>query len=138
MNAQDLLIQFRKERKNIAWVIDEYGGTAGVVTLEDLIEEIFGEIEDEHDVEDLIEKKISDSEFVFSGRLEVSYLNEEYDLEIPEGEYSTLAGYIVVNNEDIPNQNEVVFVDQFEIRILKASNKRIDLVRLRVLNREGV
>lgn len=138
MNAQDLLIQFRKERKNIAWVIDEYGGTAGVVTLEDLIEEIFGEIEDEHDVEDLIEKKISDTEFVFSGRLEVSYLNEEYDLDIPEGEYSTLAGYIVVNNEDIPDQNEVVVVDHFEVRILKASNKRIDLVRLKVVDKEAI
>jgi CBS domain containing-hemolysin-like protein len=136
MNAQDLLVLFRKERKNMAWVIDEYGGTAGIVTLEDLIEEIFGEIEDEHDVEEMVEKKLAEDEYIFSARLEISYLNEEYNLGIPEGEYHTLSGYIVTNNEDIPDQNEVIEIDHFEVKILKASNKRIELVRVKVKNME--
>jgi CBS domain containing-hemolysin-like protein len=132
MNAQDLLVQFIKERKNIAWVVDEYGGTAGIITLEDIMEEIFGEIEDEHDVEELIEKKISDTEFIFAARLEVDYLNEEYNLDIPEGEYETLSGFIVMNNEDIPDQGETITIDRFEIKILKASDKRIELVNVKV------
>ena len=133
MNAQDLLVQFIKERKNIAWVVDEYGGTAGIITLEDIMEEIFGEIEDEHDVEELIEKKISDTEFIFAARLEVDYLNEEYNLDIPEGEYETLSGFIVMNNEDIPDQGETITIDRFEIKILKASDKRIELVNVKVV-----
>lgn len=133
MNAQDLLVLFRKERKNMAWVIDEYGGTAGIVTLEDLIEEIFGEIEDEHDVEEMVEKKLADNEYIFSARLEISYLNEEYNIDIPEGDYHTLSGYIVTKNEDIPEQNEVIKLDQFEVKIIKASNKRIELVKVLVL-----
>ncbi len=132
MNAQDLMVQFRKERKNLAWVIDEYGGTAGILTLEDLMEEIFGEIEDEHDVEEMVEKVISDTEYIFAARLEVAYLNKEYNLDIPEGDYSTLSGYIVSNNEDIPDQNENILLDGFNIKILKASNKRIELVRLKL------
>jgi CBS domain containing-hemolysin-like protein len=137
MNAQDLLVLFRKERKNMAWVIDEYGGTAGIETLEDLIEEIFGEIEDEHDVEEMVEKKLAEDEYIFSARLEISYLNEEYNLNIPEGEYHTLSGYIVTNNEDIPDQNEVIEIDHFEVKILKASNKRIELVRVKVVKTES-
>jgi CBS domain containing-hemolysin-like protein len=125
-------VQFIKERKNIAWVVDEYGGTAGIITLEDIMEEIFGEIEDEHDVEELIEKKISDTEFIFAARLEVDYLNEEYNLDIPEGEYETLSGFIVMNNEDIPDQGETITIDRFEIKILKASDKRIELVNVKV------
>jgi CBS domain containing-hemolysin-like protein len=136
MNAQDLMIQLVKERKNIAWVVDEYGGTAGIITLEDLMEEIFGEIEDEHDVEDKTEKKISDKEYLFSGRLEVDYLNEEYNLDIPEGEYETLSGYIVTKNEDIPEQGDVVHIDHFEIKIVKATDKRIMLVQIKILEKE--
>jgi CBS domain containing-hemolysin-like protein len=132
MNAQDLLVQLIKERKNMSWVVDEYGGTAGIITLEDLMEQIFGEIEDEHDVEEMIEKKINDTEFVFSARLEITYLNEEYNLNIPEGDYHTLAGYIVTMNEDIPDQNDVIQLGQYEVKILKASNKRIDLVRMKL------
>ena len=133
MNAQDLMVQLVKERKNIAWVVDEYGGTAGIITLEDLMEEIFGEIEDEHDVEDMTEKKINENEYLFSGRLEVDYLNEEYNLDIPEGEYETLSGYIVTTNEDIPEQGDTVRIDHFEIKITKASDKRIMLVQIKVL-----
>ena len=136
MNAQDLMVQLVKERKNIAWVVDEYGGTAGIITLEDLMEEIFGEIEDEHDVEDKTEKKISEHEYLFSGRLEVDYLNEEYGLDIPEGEYETLSGYIVTSNEDIPEQGDVVKIDHFEIKIVKATDKRIMLVQIKVLEKE--
>lgn len=136
MNAQDLMVQLVKERKNIAWVVDEYGGTAGIITLEDLMEEIFGEIEDEHDVEDMTEKKIGEHEYLFSGRLEVDYLNEEYGLDIPEGEYETLSGYIVTTNEDIPEQGDSVRVGHFEIKIEKATDKRIMLVRMRVLEKE--
>ena len=136
MNAQDLMVQLVKERKNIAWVVDEYGGTAGIITLEDLMEEIFGEIEDEHDVEDMTEKKIGEHEYLFSGRLEVDYLNEEYGLDIPEGEYETLSGYIVTSNEDIPEQGDVVKTDHFEIKIVKATDKRIMLVQLKVLEKE--
>ena len=136
MNAQDLMVQLVKERKNIAWVVDEYGGTAGIITLEDLMEEIFGEIEDEHDVEDKTEKKIGDKEYLFSGRLEVDYLNEEYGLDIPEGEYETLSGYIVTTNEDIPEQGDVVRIDHFEIKIVKATDKRIMLVQIKVLEKE--
>ena len=136
MNAQDLMVQLVKERKNIAWVVDEYGGTAGIITLEDLMEEIFGEIEDEHDVEDKTEKKIGEHEYLFSGRLEVDYLNEEYGLDIPEGEYETLSGYIVTSNEDIPEQGDVVKIDHFEIKIVKATDKRIMLVQIKVLEKE--
>lgn len=136
MNAQDLMVQLVKERKNIAWVVDEYGGTAGIITLEDLMEEIFGEIEDEHDVEEMTEKKLNEKEYLFSGRLEVDHLNEEYNLDIPEGEYETLSGYIVTTNEDIPEQGDTVRVDHFEIKIVKATDKRIMLVHMKVLEKE--
>jgi CBS domain containing-hemolysin-like protein len=133
MTARDLLLQFIREKKNVAWVVDEYGGTAGIITLEDLMEEIFGEIKDEHDEENLTEKKISEQEFVFSGRLEVDYLNSEYKLEIPEGEYTTLSGYIINNFEDIPEPGTSIDLDdRFHVKIMKASDKRIELVRLKV------
>jgi CBS domain containing-hemolysin-like protein len=138
MNAQDLMIQLVKERKNIAWVVDEYGGTAGIITLEDLMEEIFGEIEDEHDVEEMTEKKLSDNEYIFSGRLEVDYLNEEYGLDIPEGEYETLSGYIVTSHEDIPEQGEAIRLDHFEIKIVKATDKRIMLVTDQSIRERGL
>jgi putative hemolysin len=134
MTANDLMLQFIREKRNIAWVVDEYGGTAGIITLEDLMEEIFGEIKDEHDEENLTEKKMSESEFLFSGRLEVDYLNREYQLSIPEGEYSTLSGYVISGFEDIPEAGTVVDLDKFHIRIIKASDKRIELVKLKVIN----
>ena len=100
------------------------------------MEEIFGEIEDEHDVEDMTEKKINEKEYLFSGRLEVDYLNEEYGLDIPEGEYETLSGFIVTKNEDIPEQGDTVRIDHFEIKIVKATDKRIMLVQIKVLEKE--
>jgi len=130
MTARDLLLQFIRERKNMAWVVDEYGGTAGIITLEDLMEEIFGEIEDEHDEENLTEKKITDNEYVFSGRLEVDYLNNEYDLDIPEGDYTTLNGYIISNFEDLPEAGTEMKMDHFQLKILRASETRIELVSL--------
>ncbi|HWB64739.1 MAG TPA: hemolysin family protein [Chitinophagales bacterium] len=136
MTASDLMLQFIRDKKNLAWVVDEYGGTAGIITLEDLMEEIFGEIEDEHDEEDLTEKKISDNEFVFSGRLEVDYLNNEYGLQIPEGEYTTLSGYIINGFEDIPEAGTAIDLDRFHIRIVKASDKRIELAQLKIVERE--
>lgn len=133
MTANDLLLQFIREKKNIAWVVDEYGGTAGIITLEDLMEEIFGEIEDEHDEEDMTEKKVAENEFIFSGRLEVDYLNREYMLGIPEDEYTTLSGYIISGFEDIPEAGTVLDLDKFHIKILKASDKRIELVKVKVV-----
>ena len=133
MTANDLMLQFIREKKNIAWVVDEYGGTAGIITLEDLMEEIFGEIKDEHDEENLTEKKISETEFLFSGRLEVDYLNREYHLDIPDGEYTTLSGYIISGFEDIPEAGTTLNLDRFHIRIVKASDKRIELVKLNIV-----
>lgn len=132
MTARDLMLQFIREKKNIAWVVDEYGGTAGIITLEDLMEEIFGDIQDEHDEEDLAEKKISEEEFVLSGRLEVDYLNQEYGLGIPEGEYSTLSGYIISGFEDIPEAGTTINLNGFNMKVLKASDKRIELVNLKI------
>lgn len=130
MNARDLLTAFTKKKKNIAWVVDEYGGTAGIVTLEDVMEEIFGEIEDEHDDENFTEKKLNDNTFIFSARLEIDYLNEEYGLELPEGDYETLGGFVVQMHESIPEIGEQIDIENFSIKILKATNKRIDLVEL--------
>lgn len=130
MNARDLLADFTKNKKNIAWVVDEYGGTAGIVTLEDVMEEIFGEIEDEHDDETFVEKRIDDNTFIFSARLEIDYINEEYELELPEGEYETLGGFIMQAYESIPEQGETITLEDFEITILKATNKKVELVKL--------
>jgi CBS domain containing-hemolysin-like protein len=131
MPAQKLLASFIKQGKALAVVIDEYGGTAGLVTIEDIIEEIFGEIRDEHDNEELTERKLSDTEFEFSGRLEIKYLNRTYELDLPESdEYETLAGYITYYNESIPQPNEVLQFGRFRMHILKTSATKIDLVRL--------
>lgn len=123
-----------KNKKNIAVVIDEFGGTAGVISLEDVLEQIFGEIEDEHDEQEMIEKKISDSEYVFSCRQEVKYLNERYDLGIEESdEYDTLAGYIIYHHEGIPAMGESVTIANFEFKILRTTRSRIELARVKIL-----
>lgn len=135
MPAQELMNHFIKHNSSIAVVIDEFGGTAGVVSLEDILEEIFGEIEDEHDTPDLIERRIGENQYIFSCQLEVDYLNEKYDLGIPESdEYDTLAGYIIFDYEDIPPQGEVITIGRHEIKVLKRTSSRIELARVRILS----
>ena len=134
MPLQLVLQNFIKHRTNIAVVIDEFGGTAGVISLEDVLEQIFGEIEDEHDVPDLTEKQVGPDEYILSCRLEVKYLNEKYGLGIEESrEYDTLAGFIIFNYEGIPTAGETVFVGGLQVRILRTTRSRIDLARVRKL-----
>ncbi len=135
MSAIDLMHKFTKERKSIAWVVDEFGGTAGFVTMEDVLEEVFGDIKDEYDVVEYTEKQISDNEYIFSGRIEVDYLNEKYDLDLPTGEAETLSGFIISSNESIPRQKERIIVDNFEFEILAVTDTRIETTKLKILNR---
>jgi len=135
MNANDLLNEMIKKHKSVAIVLDEFGGTSGMVTLEDIIEEIFGEIQDEHDKEETIENQLSPKEFVFSTRLEVDYLNEKYNLNIEASEeYETLAGFIIHHHESIPLINEKIEIHPFLFTILKSSGNRIEEVKLKILN----
>lgn len=133
MSATDLMNKFNKERKSIAWVVDEFGGTAGIITMEDLLEEIFGEIEDEYDTEEFVEKQISENEFIFSGRLELDYLNEKYELDFPETESETLSGYIIDQHETIPRAKERIIIDKYEFDVLNVSDTRIEMVKLKRL-----
>ena len=133
MSATDLINKFSRERKSIAWVVDEFGGTAGIVTMEDLLEEIFGEIRDEYDTEEFEEKKLSNDEFIFSGRLELDYLNQKYGLELPESESETLSGYIINQHETIPRLKDRIVIGDYEFEILNVSDTRIEMVRLKVL-----
>jgi CBS domain containing-hemolysin-like protein len=133
MAASKLLESFIEEKKSMAVVVDEFGGVSGMLTIEDIIEEIFGEIEDEHDTSELIEKKVSDTEYILSGRLEVDYLNEKYYLKLPESEdYETLAGMVVHKFENIPKINEIILIEPFELKILKVTKTRIELVQLKI------
>jgi CBS domain containing-hemolysin-like protein len=133
MSATDLINKFTKERKSIAWVVDEFGGTAGIVTMEDVLEEIFGEIKDEYDVEEFVEKQLAEDEYIFSGRLEIDYLNEKYDLDVSVSESETLSGFIISNHEAIPQQKERIIIDRFEFEILSVSDTRIEMVKMKVL-----
>ena len=133
MSAPTLMQAFIEERRSIAWVVDEFGGTAGIVTLEDVIEEIFGEIMDEHDDEDLINSQLSANEYILSARVEVDALNEQYGLGIPEGDYETLAGFIFAHHENIPKLDEVIRIDRLEFKIINVSDIRIETVKLKVL-----
>lgn len=131
MPLQAMLETFTKRRASIAVVIDEFGGTAGIISLEDVLEEIFGEIEDEHDVQDLVEKRVEERHWIFSSRLEVDYLNEEYSLGIPESEeYDTLAGYIIAEHGGIPQEGETLENEMFAIKILHRDGSRLDLVEI--------
>ncbi len=133
MSANQLLSIFTKQHKSIALVVDEYGGTSGMITIEDVMEEIFGEIEDEHDINESIEKQISKHEYIFSGRLEVDYLNLKYYFNIPVDEnYETLAGFIVNKHESIPEINETIAIPPFVFKILKVDGNRIEQVQLKV------
>lgn len=134
MLIKDILTQFIQQHRSMAVVVDEYGGTSGILTTEDIIEEIFGEIEDEHDVEDHTEKMISDREFVFSGRLEIDYLNETYHLNLPEREdYTTLAGLILFHEKDIPEENQVIEIEGFKFVINRVSAHRIEEVTVHLI-----
>jgi putative hemolysin len=137
MTATDLMTKFSKDRKTIAWVIDEFGGTAGIVTMEDLLEEIFGEIKDEHDdVEEFVDKQLSTNEYLFSGRVELDLITEKYGLEFPEDETAeTLSGFIVQHNEDIPKEKEQIIIGNYEFSIMSMSDTRIETVKLKVLKR---
>ena len=137
MLISDILGNLTKKRKSMAVVLDEYGGTSGVMTVEDIVEELFGEIEDEHDSTDLLEEQIDDINFKFSARLEVDYINENYRLELPESdEYGTLGGLIVNETGEIPDQNSQIKISNFLFTILEVSSTKIDLVSLEILDKD--
>jgi putative hemolysin len=133
MSATDLIGKFTKERKSIAWVVDEFGGTAGIVTMEDVLEEIFGEIHDEYDSEEFVEKRLAENEYIFSGRLELDYICEKYGIDFPDDESETLSGFIISHHETIPQQKERIIIDDFEFDILTVSDTRIEMVKMKVL-----
>ena len=134
MSASDLISKFTRERKSIAWVVYEFGGTAGIVTMEDLLEELFGEIRDEYDVEEFEEKKISETEYILSGRLELDYLNEKYGLEFPENDSETLSGFIIHQHETIPKLKERIIIGNYEFEVMNVSDTRIEMVRLKMIS----
>lgn len=134
MSAVDLMNQFTRERKSIAWVIDEFGGTAGIVTMEDVLEEIFGDINDEYDVEEYVEEQLSSNEYILSGRLELDYLNEKYNFNFPTENSETLSGFIIEMHETIPKQNEKIHIDNYQFVALMVSDTRIETVKMIVLN----
>lgn len=136
MHATDLLNRFIKERLSISCVVDEFGSVSGIITLEDILEEIFGEIEDEYDQEDYIERQISEDEFLFSGRLEIDQLNSKYDLDFPDGEYQTLSGYLVMTTETIPDQGAVIELEGYRFIFEQVSNTKIEIVRVIRLPKE--
>ena len=132
MNAADLINLFSKKRKSIAWVVDEFGGTAGIVTMEDVLEEIFGEINDEYDEQEFLEKKLSANEYIFSGRLELDYLYEKYGIDFAADSAETLSGYLIHKHEAIPKVREVIQLSHFDAEILLVSDTRIEKVKLTI------
>jgi CBS domain containing-hemolysin-like protein len=136
--ARDLLYTFIKDRKNVAVVIDEFGGTAGIVTLEDLIEEIFGEIEDEHDVIEHTDTDLQDGTYIFSGDMEIDFINEKYELDIPSSEsYETLNGYILYEHESIPSLDEEIVIGDYSYKITEAADNKIMKVLVKPINKES-
>lgn len=133
MSAVELMNRFTKDRKSIAWVIDEFGGTAGIVTMEDVLEKIFGDIKDEYDEEEYVEKQIADNEFIFSGRLELDYLEEKYGFDFTTTESETLSGYIISHHEAIPKNKARIIIGLYEFDILLVSDTRIETVKMKVL-----
>ena len=134
---KDVLNVLTKKRRSIAVVLDEYGGTSGIMTVEDIVEELFGEIEDEHDSVDLIEETLEKDTYKFSARLEVDYINETYKINLPDSEnYETLGGLVVNHTEEIPDQNDIVKIENFQFTILEVSTTKIDLVSLKVLEED--
>jgi CBS domain containing-hemolysin-like protein len=137
MSVQDLMLKFIKEGTNMAYVVDEFGGTSGLITLEDTLEEIFGEIEDEHDAELHVEEQIDERHYRLSGRLELQYINEQFpDLHLPEGEYTTLSGYIVMTEGNIPEEGEEVEIGQHRFTIEKVADTKVEIVRVELLEVE--
>lgn len=133
MSAADLISKFSRERKSIAWVVDEFGGTAGIITMEDVLEELFGEIQDEYDTEEFVEKQISENEYIFSGRLELDYLEEKYGFDFPKNVSETLSGYIINYHETIPRQKERIIIDDYEFDIVSVSDTRIEMIKMKKL-----
>lgn len=133
MSATDLIGKFSKERKSIAWVVDEFGGTAGIITMEDVLEELFGEIQDEYDTEEFVEKQLAEHEYIFSGRLELDYLEDKYGFEFHSEEAETLSGYIINHHETIPRQKERIIIDDYEFDILHVTETRIETVKMKKL-----
>lgn len=134
MLANELLIQFITDHKSLALVVDEFGGTSGIVSMEDIIEQIFGEIQDEHDEEDLVEQQLAQDTWLLSARHEIDYLNDEYNWNLPEGDYDTLSGLILSEHEDIPPINEEVRIGPYLFTIQSLQGNRINTVKLKILN----
>ena len=133
MAANKLMKLLMQEKKSLAVVVDEFGGTSGIVTLEDLVEEIFGEIEDEHDMKSHVAKKVSDNEYLLSGRMEIDTLNEMFGLDLPESDdYVTIAGFILHFYQKFPKLNETVQIDKYSFKIIKVTATKIELVRMKV------
>jgi CBS domain containing-hemolysin-like protein len=132
MNAADLINLFSKKRKSIAWVVDEFGGTAGIVTMEDVLEEIFGEIDDEYDEQEFIEKKLSDKDYIFSGRLELDYLTEKYGINFGAENSETLSGYLIHHHEAIPKVKTLITLAHFDAEVLAVSDTRIEKVKIKI------
>lgn len=133
MHVNKLLRNFIQQRKSIAVVVDEFGGTAGLITVEDIMEEIFGEIDDEYDNDTFIEKQVGENEYIFSARLEIDYLNEKYDFHLPESEeYETLGGFIINEHESIPEKDEEIIIKDYHFKIIQVSEKRIEQVQMRL------
>ena len=134
MLANELLFNFIEEHKSMALVVDEFGGTSGLVTLEDVIEEIFGEIHDEHDDEGLVEQKLSENIYLLSARHEIDYLNDKYFWDLPEGEYETLGGLILSITEDLPSKNQIIVIDGFEFKVDTVHHSGIETVSVTILD----
>lgn len=136
MAASKLMDTFMKEKKSIAVVVDEFGGTAGIVSLEDIMEEIFGEIEDEHDTVNVVMRKISDKEYMLSGRAEIDAINQTLELDMPESDdYMTVAGMILHYYEKFPKLNDIIIIDCWQFKVLQATNNRIEMVKLTLLEK---
>ena len=133
MNAVDLIYKFSHEAKSIAWVVDEFGGTAGIITMEDVLEELFGEIWDEYDTEKFVEKQIAEGEYIFSGRLELDYIEKKYGLNFEGHDTETLSGYIINHHETIPLQKERIIIGDYEFDVLGVTHTRIEMVKLKKL-----
>lgn len=133
MSVSDLINKLTRERKSMAWVVDEFGGTAGVVTMEDLLEEIFGEIHDEYDTDEFVEKQLAEGEFMFSGRIELDYLNEKYNLNFEGTESETLSGFVISHHDVLPHQGDRIIIANYQFEILNMSDTRIELLKLKLL-----